>query len=242
MRTVAIDSVAREFLTANSGKPCQIVSLGAGFDTRLFRLTDEFGSALDKLKYFELDFAQIVEEKRRIVAGNPTLKGLARNWRPVACDLNEVANLSDVLGNDFDPNDPTLIIAECCLMYLTAAAGDAILAWSHQTLQSCTFCSFDPILADDLQSDRFASTMLDNFEDRGLDTRALLQYPSKASTVQRYSLWFTRVLGYTMLDLEGEESLVSREQRRTLAIKAALDEYEEWQLLASHYLFILATK
>lgn len=242
MRTVAIDSVVQRFIESNqSNAACQIISLGAGFDTRLFRFNEEF--KCDNLKYFELDFKQILEEKRRIVEGKPALKELSKNWRPISCDLNGLSNLSDLLGTEFDPSVPTLIIAECCLMYLTAEAGDKIIAWSAATLKSCHFCSFDPILADNLESDRFAKTMLDNFEDRGLDTRALLEYPSLASTVARFSKHFGAVEGYTMIDLERDEStefLVSKQQRRELAIKAALDEYEEWELLASHYLFILA--
>ena len=230
----------------------QIISLGAGFDTRLFRFVDEFkgkkNGKLDNLRYFEIDFEQVIDEKRRIVERTPSLKELSSSWRPISFDLN--GNIEKLeLGPDFDPEAPTLVVAECCLMYLTAFAGDNLIAWAGNFLKSnsVTFCSFDPILADDLKADRFAKTMLDNFETRGLDTRALLAYPSKSSVIRRFTATnnFLTVDAYTLLQLERDnltEFLVSGQDRRHMAIKAALDEFEEWNLLANHYLLIIARK
>lgn len=242
MRTVSIDSITREFIKANleSGTSYQIISLGAGFDTRLFRFMDEFNKNIGDLKYFELDFTQVVEEKRRIIDKTTCLKELSHPLRLISCNLNEKLTMCDI-----DPQAPTLIIAECCLMYLTAESGDNLISWAGNNLKSVTFCSFDPILSEDLNSDRFAKTMLENFEKRGLDTKALLEYPSKQSTLNRFSKHFPSVEGFTMLQLERDAStefLVSKQQRREVAMKTALDEYEEWNLLADHYLLIIAKK
>lgn len=234
----------REFIKTNavSGQKYQIISLGAGFDTRLFRFMDEFENKLDGLKYFEIDFDQVIREKKRIVETKPVLKELSAAWRPVSFDLNEEINI-EIFGNDLDSSLPTLIISECCLMYLTADSGDKIIAWCGNTFKSTvTFCSFDPILSDDLESDPFSKVMLENFETRGLDTRSLLDYPSRNSAVDRFKKHFSVVDSFTMLQLETTESLVSKQQRREVMIKAALDEYEEWNLLAGHYLLILAVK
>lgn len=242
LRTVSIDSIVREFIKTNVelDKKYQIISLGAGFDTRLFRFMDEFGNKLDGLKYFEIDFDQVIREKKRIVEKKPILKELSASWRPISFDLN--AGISDeIFGKDLDPSVPALIIAECCLMYLTADAGDKIISWSGNTFKSTlTFCSFDPILSDDVKSDPFSKVMLENFEKRGLDTRSLLEYPSRNSAIDRFKKRFSHVDSFTMFQLETTESLVSKQQRRDVLIKAALDEYEEWNLLAEHYLLILA--
>ena len=243
MRTISIDSVMREFLKTNSvsdQKKYQIISLGAGFDTRLFRFMEEFGNELEGLKYFEIDFDQVMGDKRRIVEMNPSLKDLSRAWRPISLDLNDGIS-KEIFGDDFDSSIPTLVIAECCLMYLTAEAGDELISWCGNTFNSSiTFCSFDPKLSDDLKSDPFAKVMLENFEKRGLDTRSLLQYPSRQSTIDRFMKHFDAVDSFTMLQLETTESLVSKQHRRDVLIKAALDEYEEWNLLADHYILILA--
>lgn len=242
MRTVSIDSIVREFIKTNavSDQKYQIISLGAGFDTRLFRFTDEFENKLEGLKYFEIDFNQVIREKKRVVDMKPVLKELSASWRPISFDLNEGIN-NEIFGNDLDSSLPTLIISECCLMYLTADSGDKILSWCGNAFKSSlTFCSFDPILSDDLKSDPFSKVMLENFEKRGLDTRSLLEYPSRNSTIDRFRKHFSTVEFFTMLQLETTESLVSKQQRREFMIKAALDEYEEWNLLANHYLLILA--
>jgi len=234
----------REFIKTNSvsDQKYQIISLGSGFDTRLFRFMEEFGNKLEGLKYFEIDFDQVMREKGRIVEMKPILKELSAAWRPISFDLNEGIN-NEIFGDDFDSSVPTLIISECCLMYLTAEAGDKIISWCGETFKSTvTFCSFDPILADDLKSDPFAKVMLDNFEKRGLDTRSLLQYTSRQSTIDRFMKHFAFVDSFTMLQLETAESLVSKQQRREILIKAALDEYEEWNLLSDHYILILAKK
>lgn len=244
LRTVSIDSITRDFLKLHSvsDQKYQIISLGAGFDTRLFRFVNEFENKLEGLTYFEIDFDQVIREKRRLVEMKPILKELSSAWRPISFDLNEGIS-EEIFGNDFDPSFPTLIIAECCFMYLTAEAGDKIISWCGNTFKSSvTLCSFDPILADDIKADPFAKVMLDNFDKRGLDTRALLEYPSRQSTIDRFKKHFPVVNSFTMLQLETTESLVSKQQRREVLIKAALDEYEEWNLLADHYLLIIAQK
>lgn len=249
MRTIAIDSVVRDFLsrTIKCNQAAQIISLGAGFDTRFLRFAEELhGDSINcnNLKYYELDYAQVMEEKRRIIDSKPRLSALSAVWIPISCDLNESTNLSSLLGDrKFNPDNPTLMIAECCLMYLTAGSGDSILSWAADNLKSVEFCSFDPVLSDNLNTDRFARTMLQNFEARGLDTQSLLQYPSKSSISARFSKYFSQVQVFTMLELEegaSTEHLVSSSLRNELMMKAALDEYEEWHLLAEHYALVLA--
>lgn len=226
-------------------RPYQIVSLGAGFDTRLFRFADSIPHGLGQLKYLEIDYSQVMEEKQRIIETTPELKELSANWHPISFDLNgNISDFSTTLQPHFHPALPTLIIAECCLMYLTAEAGDALINW-FAAEPAVTFCSFDPVLADDLDSDRFARVMLDNFEQRGLDTRALLKYPSPSSTRSRFAAHLPSIQQFTMLQLERDpaaEFLVNSQERQHLSVKAALDEYEEWNLLASHYLLTIATK
>ena len=120
------------------------MSLGAGFDTRLFRFMDEFDKDLGELKYIDLDLGHVIEEKHRIIENSEVLKEFAGPLRLISCNLNEKFD-PVVLGHDFDPQAPTLIIAECCLMYLTAESGDNLISWAGNALKSVTFTSFDPI-------------------------------------------------------------------------------------------------
>ena len=62
-RTTAIDILIRRFLAAHPGVPTQIVSLGAGTDTRFFRLLDEEPDLALTLVYHELDFPTTTTKK-----------------------------------------------------------------------------------------------------------------------------------------------------------------------------------
>lgn len=253
LRTISIDSVTREFIKIGlkSGKSYQIISLGSGFDTRLFRFVEEFDKKLGHLKYFEIDFDFVIKEKQRIIESTPELVELELgvHWCPIKLDLNCIKNEDDISillkEFDFEVEAPTLIFAECCLMYLTASSGNLLISWATKTLKSFTFCSFDPVLSDDLESDRFAKTMLHNLQQRGLNIDALLAYPSKQTTLNRFlnhNISSINVDAFTMLQLEHDpetEFLISKSQRREMAFKAALDEYEEWNLLAQHYLLVI---
>lgn len=259
LRTVAIDAVCHDFLRqhAASERPVQIVSLGAGYDTRYFRLVDELPPSFNNWRYFECDFESVITVKQAIIQEHACLATRTDSLRLIPIDLNAMAMAMDSADNagnglsahltaDFDPSGNTLIIAECCLMYLSARAGDALLDWASQlTAPSVSVCSFDPVLAACLQTDRFAQRMLDNLQDRGLDPQSLSQYPSRESIVARFQMRFSHVTTHTMLDLERSEETVgwvNLEQRQQLNRHAALDEYEEWTLMAEHYLFLLATK
>lgn len=74
VRTWSIDTLVREFLDGGGGKGKgkgkQIVSLGAGTDTRFFRLakeSEEKGGRGELEKYVEIDFAEATSKKCRIV-------------------------------------------------------------------------------------------------------------------------------------------------------------------------------
>lgn len=259
MRTTSIDSIVRDFIVTRttkeltSGHQLQVLSLGAGFDTRFFRLTDQveefqFPSRFS-LKYFEIDFESVIDTKRSIISKNEILQTKSSyGLNLIPFDLNTVSDNIEVFNAvlieaGFDFSCPTLVVSECCFMYLTAEAGNSLISWAA-SLKTSIICSFDPILSDNLEKDHFAQVMLDNFEDRGLDTRTLLAYPSINAVSCRFQTHFTSINAFTMLELEQSiqtRSLVSDEQRRILNIKAALDEYEEWHLLASHYLLVISS-
>jgi [phosphatase 2A protein]-leucine-carboxy methyltransferase len=128
---------------------------------------------------------------------------------------------------------PTLFLSECCLMYLKSEIGDEIVNFIS-TLKDCWFCLFDPILLDD----KFGQIMFENFISRNFNVNSLLNYSSIHSIKKRFEK-FKDIQFWKMIDLE-DSSLLSDEDKKILKFKLFLDEYEEWNLLASHYLLILA--
>ncbi|KAK3488157.1 S-adenosyl-L-methionine-dependent methyltransferase [Neurospora hispaniola] len=78
-RTTAIDKLVDKFLddTESSPEGRQIVSLGAGTDTRSFRLFSPSASTPRKrVIYHEIDFPAMCEKKQRIVCSAPQLRSI----------------------------------------------------------------------------------------------------------------------------------------------------------------------
>ncbi|MEV7132539.1 SAM-dependent methyltransferase [Arthrobacter sp. NPDC093128] len=114
MRTRFID----DFLTSDP-QTAQTVILGAGLDTRAYRLTWQAGA-----RVIEIDHANVLEFKASVLTG--------LSAEP-ACELITVAtDLSrpwrePLLAAGFDPKQPTTWVLEGLLPYLDAAAQLAVL-------------------------------------------------------------------------------------------------------------------
>jgi methyltransferase (TIGR00027 family) len=106
-RTVFLDGL----LTDAGQAGChQAVLLGAGFDTRAFRLPWPPGARL-----FELDSADVLDGKARVLAQQAAQPACHRV--PVPCDLREDWP-GALLAAGFTPARPTVWIAEGLLVYL----------------------------------------------------------------------------------------------------------------------------
>ncbi len=118
-RTRLIDDWASTHVAAGAQ---QIVLLGAGFDTRAWRLP-----AFAGLMVFEVDHPATAAAKRRRLSA----AGLAgARVIPVALDFDRTA-LPDALARaGFDPAQRTLVIWEGVTNYLTAEAVGAVIRWA----------------------------------------------------------------------------------------------------------------
>lgn len=97
MRTTAIDMLVDRFLAAHADKPVQIVSLGAGSDTRFFRLVRRRPELAERLVYHELDFAATTVKKIAAIERTPAalalLEGMGR--QPGAAEAPSVCLAED---------------------------------------------------------------------------------------------------------------------------------------------------
>ncbi|MFD7914416.1 SAM-dependent methyltransferase [Streptomyces sp. NPDC059752] len=98
----------------------QVVTLAAGVDGRTVRLDLPAGT-----RWFEVDLPEMMPFKDALIeqSGLP----LACERHGVAADLREDWQAA-LQAAGFDPSRPTIWLIEGLLMYLTDAAGDAILA------------------------------------------------------------------------------------------------------------------
>lgn len=111
LRMLAIDECVRAGVAEGAG---QVVIVGAGLDTRAWRLTE-----LAEARVIELDLPAIQEEKRLRLAGAPVR---AADLRFVPVDLHR-ADLDWVLADvGHDADRPTVWIWEAVAMYLPTAS------------------------------------------------------------------------------------------------------------------------
>jgi methyltransferase (TIGR00027 family) len=115
VRTRLIDDLLRDGLEGGSR---QLVLLGAGFDTRPYRLPETQG-----VTTFEADHPATQGTKVERLGGNSALPTrLHIRHAPIDFERDDLE--SSLLQAGYDPNLPTLVIWEGVISYLTASAVD----------------------------------------------------------------------------------------------------------------------
>ncbi|KAL3928342.1 MAG: hypothetical protein SGPRY_002425 [Prymnesium sp.] len=219
-RVAAIGSVIEQFMRLAPPQSAQIVSLGAGLDTRFWQLHD---SALLPARYIELDQPCVVEAKARAIASSPQLlaalpggaaccseSGVASVcYSCIGVDLCDLSKLDDALQSaQWDKSAPTLVIAECLLVEPHDPFGQMMVRNLFE--RGCPLLSIHACPTVSAQKQRAEATGW-----------------SHAETMDMYS-WF--------------ETVFTSEERRRIRSLELLDELEEFQLLLRHYCVLLAIK
>lgn len=106
-RGKVFDAAVREFVGRHVD--CTVVHLGAGMDSRVFRI-DPPGS----VRWFDVDFPEVIRLRRQVypARANTTLVGAS---------ADELGWIDDVPGDR-----PVFVVAEGLTMYLVPAAGHAL--------------------------------------------------------------------------------------------------------------------
>ena len=261
IRTTAIDELVNRFLATDPETEKQIISLGAGSDTRYFRLVSRDSSL--KVVYHELDFetntrAKVAAIKRspellkaihdhlkshsdsdaelQISADGSTLQSTVYNIH--AIDLRTLAastpeSMPKLLN--ISPTSPTLLLSECCLIYLPPVAADAVLkTFTTRIIPPSTPCAtmiYEPIRP----FDPFGQVMISNLAQRGIVLQTLQKYSSLHAQKLRLKNAGLNS-GQEAADVDFlMERWVSERERERVGRCEMLDELEEWVLLARHY-------
>ncbi|KAI5845747.1 S-adenosyl-L-methionine-dependent methyltransferase [Morchella snyderi] len=246
VRTTAIDQLVTRFLASTPTKK-QIISLGAGSDTRYFRLLTTHRAAAASLLYHEIDFSAVTSRKiRALTRGTPSLVSELLISPPTALTDDALASEHYHIHpldlrtlhpgceppNGVEPGLPTLFISECCLIYLAPQEADAIVRWITGDFPGDVgVVLYEPIGGEDA----FGQVMVQNLAARGIVLKTLKKY----STLERQKERL-RVLGLTAGQEAADvdflyERWVGEGERGRIAGLEMLDEMEEWRLLARHY-------
>ncbi|KAG0269017.1 hypothetical protein DFQ27_005123 [Actinomortierella ambigua] len=247
LRTHALDTLVENFIQQSSDCKLkrQIVSLGAGSDTRYFKFKRK-GLAVDK--YFEIDFAESTTKKAMtikkhkdlmdVLQGQQVRLGMggtelyADDYCLLAADLREfeLEVLPKLKAQGFDTSLPTLFLSECVLIYLQPQDSDAIVEWISKTMRAALFVLYEQIQP----SDAFGAMMVRNLKARQIEIPGIYAYPSLESQEQRFlSRGWKAAKAVDMNSLQTE--YLSPAEMERLSRLEIFDEVEEWQMLAAHY-------
>ncbi|KAM4698042.1 leucine carboxyl methyltransferase 1 isoform 2-T2 [Rhinophrynus dorsalis] len=157
---------------------CQIINLGAGLDTTFWRLKDE--NLLPK-KYFEVDFPEIVSRKLYNIKTKPPLSKPimethsgesllmdahtldSTRFSIIGADLRNAKDMEEKLKKfGMDPQLPTLLVAECVLVYMTPEQSASLLKWAAGTFPTAMFINYEQVN----MADRFGQIMVENLQRR----------------------------------------------------------------------------
>lgn len=280
-RTTAIDLLVDKFITSRTNTPAslrrQIISLGAGSDTRFLRLKQKYPD--DDLLYHEIDFPANTAAKIRQLESRPLRKivqelcgfdfvfqdaDFSRDCTTVISttppgyfihshDLRNLPLKSEAL-KWIETGVPTLLISECCLIYLAPEHADAVLQYFTRLFPSSTplgIVIYEPIRP----RDAFGRTMVANLTARGIHLQTLEANATLGMQRERLGRFGfglageedkehdehgekanTDESGVGAIDLDYMWSswVDDREKERVVELEW-MDEVEEWILLMKHY-------
>eukprot|EP01128_Nolandella_sp_AFSM9_P010575 TRINITY_DN7338_c0_g1_i1.p1 TRINITY_DN7338_c0_g1~~TRINITY_DN7338_c0_g1_i1.p1 ORF type:complete len:363 (-),score=62.42 TRINITY_DN7338_c0_g1_i1:70-1050(-) len=232
-----------------SGERCQVVVYGAGFDTNYFRVASSIGAQLN-VAYFEVDFQNVIAAKKRVILGTSELSDLvpgansggehliSPTYSLLAADLRNLPALTELLSQSgFQRDVPTLFLSEAVLMYTNPVDSEALIRWSAGSSPSSMFVIYEPFSP----TDSFGRKMIENLKRRGVPLASIEKYPTlEAQNLRFRECGYPVVESRTMLDMYPR--LFDQTEQRRIARLEMMDEFEEFNLLMSHYCVVVGLK
>ncbi|KAL1746640.1 S-adenosyl-L-methionine-dependent methyltransferase [Schizophyllum fasciatum] len=245
LRSVAIDSLVDSFM-ANTDQQVQIVSLGAGSDTRFWRIAA--GEQMDRLaSYVEVDLPENTTKKAMAIKKSRELSALmgeaklinggmgfhSAKYHLLPADLRHppAEAFAAVTPDILSPLLPTLLIFECVLVYMTPAASAAVIQWfvdrTSAPLGGIVYEMFG-------LEDSFGTVMVNNLRVRNVSLPGAEPYPTVATLPTRFTQHgFQHSHALTLKDIR--QQYVHEQELYRISQLEMLDEVEELELVLAHY-------
>ncbi|KAF9061794.1 leucine carboxyl methyltransferase [Rhodocollybia butyracea] len=232
-----------------------IVSLGAGSDTRFWKLATS--SQKDCLSaYVEIDFPEITMKKAMSIKKNKTLNDVVGDVQlgrggsalssplyhllPADLRLDPSVALGSLISTEngpslLDPSLPTLLIFECVLVYMSPQESNRLLEWFQAYFSSQNGAALGAIVYEMFGlGDSFGRVMVSNLKTRQVSLPGAEPYPTLESLPSRFlNLKFTAALALTLKDIR--RNYIDAEELARISKLEMLDEVEELELVLEHY-------
>uniref|UniRef100_A0A1I7V363 Leucine carboxyl methyltransferase 1 n=1 Tax=Caenorhabditis tropicalis TaxID=1561998 RepID=A0A1I7V363_9PELO len=226
--------------------------LGCGFDTLFWRLAS---SGTKLAKYVEVDFSSVTSKKIRHILkpvgpGSIDLKKSfsseavvshhadlhAGNYHLVGADLRQANELNQKLATcQLDHDLPTIFIAECVLVYMSADSSSSLLKQIVDNFRKPAFVNYEQFRT----SDAFTKVMEQNLGERGIQLHGLEMCESAEKQEERF-----RTAGFKtvkVLDMNQVfNTFLDKEEVSRIANIEKLDEMELLEQLLAHYCIVFA--
>lgn len=247
IRTRSIDIVVNKFI--NRFKELQIVSIGAGSDTRFLNLLRSSG---DRIKVYEFDFEPSVKIKKLTIVNDRELSDIV-HYKGEATPVNsyeEFAQVDPVLDTEnyslmpidlrqldsnslakLDPTIPTLILSECVLCYMSIEDSNKVVDFFTSYFLKGLFLIYEPMGGED----NFGRVMTQNLSSRGIELPSLLKYQNLHLQRARFES-FNKFDKVQISDLKYIfSSWIPANELLRINRLEFLDEIEELNLMNAHY-------
>ncbi|KAI9205854.1 S-adenosyl-L-methionine-dependent methyltransferase [Polychytrium aggregatum] len=241
-RVRALDDLTAKFLKTNPESK-QVVSLGAGSDTRYFLLK---AGGVSARNYFEIDFGENTVKKVGVLRKKKEMLELledyklamggmeihAKGYHLIAGDLRkwETEVVAKLESHGFDKRLPTLFLSECVMIYMLPQDSDALVRWVATHMDNAMYVTYEQILPDDA----FGRVMLHNLKMRGIELPGIHSYPTIEDQKERYlKHGFDQAHALDMNQI-WDHHTDPQEHLRIMKLEI-FDEVEEWRLLSAHY-------
>ncbi|KAG8876648.1 carboxy methyl transferase for protein phosphatase 2A [Tulasnella sp. 331] len=245
LRSRAIDTLVQNWIKRQpDSQSVQIISLGAGTDTRYWRLWES--PLRDRIsKYVEVDFPEVTGRKAMTILKNASLRdALGRDprierggtmlsspaYHLIPADLRvDFDDLCAALLSVMSVNIPVLVVAECIFPYMEPSISSTIIGWFATTFLDVGVVIYEMFGLED----SFGKVMRANMRERSVELPGA--YPTLESHQQRFlSLGFASAEGITLKNVR--TSHISSSERERISHLEWLDELEEMELVLRHYI------
>ncbi|KAG8893020.1 carboxy methyl transferase for protein phosphatase 2A [Tulasnella sp. 403] len=245
IRSEAIDILLSKWVDASKDfRTVQIVSLGAGSDTRFWRLMDGLPVKDSIAKYVEVDFPEITTRKAMAIRKHAALSRhlgtgvtVERGGTTLSSECFHLlpSDLRDEPSKIFEPlltilsvSKPTLLLAECVFPYMESSASSNILEWFSSNFKILGAIVYEMFGLDD----SFGKVMRENLKTRNISIPGV--EPTMDSMQQRFlRSGLTQVHALSLRQIRSALQTSGLLERVSTA--ESLDEVEELELVLEHY-------
>lgn len=248
VRSAAVTYIVEKFL--ENHEQCQIISLGAGYDTLYWRLKSH--GLAEQCTFVELDMSQVTQHKSTAIRRIQTLNSCLSNIETIGEDLHSDAyhllsvdlrqiNKESISRKFFEkcklsPNKPTLCLAECVFVYMPIQDSDSVIRFLSSNFFRVSLVNYEQCN----MKDKFGKIMMENMNARHCDLMGVDACESLESQVFRFTTNnLVHTTAWTLSEIYSNLLLPVEVER--IEQLEFLDEKELLDQLLQHYCIVLAS-